>query len=116
MNDRNRLQTLSPSPASPPPLSRFVSPFLFPFSPLFVSYSDLRVNSIPGPVSSGRAALCARKNTVSSYLHLFSLFLSMPLPLSPPFVSLSILHCLHRGRDKSSIRLCSSLHGLACFL
>jgi len=47
MNDRNRLRTLSPSPASPPPLSCFVSPFLFPFSPLFVSYSDLRANSIP---------------------------------------------------------------------
>jgi len=80
MNDRNRLRTLGPSPASLPSLSFSLS-FFFLF--LFVSYSDLSASSIPGPVLP---PLCARKKHS---------FIPSPhhRPLPPP-ASLTYAACL----------------------
>lgn len=108
MNDRNRLRTLGPSPASLPPLSFF--------SLLFVSYSDLSASSIPGPVLPTRHIVpCCMQKAQFYPIFLLSITLFFHLRLLPPPVSLQILHRLHRGCDKSSIRLCTSLYSLAVF-
>lgn len=90
MNDQNRLRTLSPSPASPPPLSRFVSPFLFPFSPLFVSYSDLRANSIPVARSHRVVLRFAHAKTQFHSTSVRFLPLSLSLYVSAPFTAVCL--------------------------